>query len=76
MIPPVAGKLAAAPVEDKVISAIPALHHIQTVLDLLSEFNRMQITTEEDRLERSTQFCQSSIGWMPGLTAIELPGVA
>ena len=34
MVTPIASKLTAAPIEDKVIRTIPALHYIQTILNL------------------------------------------
>ena len=57
----VARHLAALAEEDEAVGAVPVLDDIQAFLDFPAQLDKLQITAEEDRLNRLAQFRQGFV---------------
>lgn len=62
VFPAVAGHLAATGKEHEIRGAVPLFDHVQAVVDLAAQRFRMQILTEEDRLNGLAQFGKGLVG--------------
>jgi hypothetical protein len=67
----VAGDLTAFAVKDEVVGSVPVLNDVEAFLNLLSQRLRVQILTEEDRLDRFAQLGECQVSWMLEVVARE-----
>jgi hypothetical protein len=63
VFPAVADHLAATCKEHEIRGAVPLFDHVQTFVDLSAQRFRMQIPTEETRLDSLAQFGEGLVCW-------------
>ena len=69
----VADHLAATSKEHEIRGAVPLFDHVQSFVDLAAQSFRMQIPTEEDRLDGLAQFGKGLVGWVLQVLLGEAP---
>ena len=69
----VRGQISALAVEDESIDGIPALHHVEPLVDLAAEFLGVQIAAEKDGLDGPTQLAKCLVGGMLDVGSREAP---